>query len=215
MIILFLLCLFIIFVTSIITLRSFCIFTVTQKKLRNLRKQVLIMTNESMVINNLFESAYIYKSKYERIEKLLDDIYTIMGWRCSFFEFIDKDQQLELKIHRGLSPVYLNTVREILHNRISTGDYASGRVISTRQPVIVNDWLKDPHLSKVAFVAKIGDIYSFAAFPIMTRYKNYGTLHLYGHHANNFKLNEVEFFATLANSLSVILENDDLNNERR
>lgn len=162
------------------------------------------------LLTNLFPKTSTLQSKESRINQLLDDISQILQWKMSaFWEFNEKGQFLEFKYHRGLSKEYLLVMEDLLHNKIPVGGFGSGRTISTKQPVVVNNWLKDPQLKGVEFLSQAGNIHSFAAFPVATNAKTYGTLHLYAPQINEFKLNEVQLFTTVANSLAVILENDD------
>lgn len=176
----------------------------TEDSLNRRGKQVAIL-------NTLYAQAYIYSSKDERINKLLDDIYNMLGWEAvAYWEFDEEEQSLEMKYQRGLAKGYLDTLQNAFHNKIPVGSFAGGRAITTKQPVVVNDWYKDPHLKGIEFLSESGHIYSFAAFPIATMLKTYGNLHVYGTLVNRFKLNEVQFFTTVSNSLAAILQNDEL-----
>lgn len=167
--------------------------------------------SQSEVLNSLYETASHDQSKETRINWLLDDLENKLGWKIlAYLDFLESEQVIVFRSVRGLSQKYRDFVHEVFHDKIGVGTVAGGRAISTKQPVVVNDWNKDPHLRDLDFLSEYGHIGSFAAFPIVSSLKTYGSLHVYGTRVGEFTLNEVQFFTTIANSLAAILEHDGL-----
>lgn len=178
-------------------------------RLAELQISLSKIESQKALVDRLLSQAYSKKKHVVRIDTVLEDIYATLGWRVAYWEFIEKEQVLKLTQHRGLNIKYLEMLNSILHNQIPVGGYGSGRAIATKQPVITNDWVHDPHMKNLEFLSSVGQIRSFAAFPIDTDAISYGTLHVYGERINMFKLNEVQFFTTIANILAAIFENDE------
>jgi GAF domain-containing protein len=166
---------------------------------------------------NLFLSRFVKnrpKGKLSQsaiINALLDDLVENTSWNVlAFWQFIPQDQVLELKYHRNLPEPYLKIVYKAIRNRVPVGSFGSGRAIATRQPVVINDWTKDPLFRGIWEWPHISKIYSFAAFPVISKTNIYGTFHAYGSEIGRFKLDNVEFFTIIANVLAARLEVESL-----
>lgn len=181
------------------------------KQRNQIEKRLLQKRNQSGIFNRLYQATFEKKSAQMRINELLDDLTGKLDWKMlAYLDFLENEQALVFKSVRGLSQKYLDYVHEVFHDRIDVGSVASGRAISTKQPVVVNDWNKDPHLKGLTFLSRYGHVASFAAFPVISNLKTYGSLHVYGAKVGEFTLNEVQFFTTLTNSLAAIFEHDEL-----
>ena len=185
-------------------------------KQKQTAKLLLQKKNQGIFLNRLYKSADDYQPKEVRTVQLLDDLEYSLGWkRLAYLDFLEDEQAIIFRVTKGLPQKYLDFVHEVYHDRIDIGSLAGGRAISTKQPLIVNNWTQDPHLKHISFMSEYGHVISFGAFPIVSSLTTYVSLHVYGGSAGMFKLNEVQFFTTVANSLAAILEHDEFCYERR
>lgn len=167
--------------------------------------------SQQEVLNNLYQIASLDEPKDARIDKLLDDLENKLGWKAiSYWDFLESEQVIVINKMRGLPQKFRDFVHQYYNDRLDVGSVAGGRAISTKQPVVANDWNADPHLKHLPFLSEYGNIASFAAFPVVSSLKTYGSLHVYGSRVGQFTLNEVQFFTTIANSLAAILEHGEL-----
>lgn len=186
------------------------VFSVRGAILRNdrLLKQ---KQKQTQVLHNLYEEASLDEPEEVRVNRLMDDLENTLGWKAlAFWDFLESEQVIEMKSSRGLPKKFTDFTRDYYHNRLDVGSVAGGRAISTKQPVVSNDWNSDPQLKHLPFLSEFGHIGSFAAFPIVGISKTYGSIHVYGVKVNTFTLNEVQFFTTITNSLAAILEHREL-----
>lgn len=161
------------------------------------------------VILTLCDSFRTHGAYESRLQTFINLIFDKTGWRAAFWQFDEAGQQLHLHYQKGLSEQYLTTIKQANLTAIPIGGYGSGRAIATKQPVIVNNWQKDPHMKYVESIGEVGMVRSFAAFPIATDEHTYGTLHIYGMEVNQFALSDVQLFTTMANLLAVQLDIDN------
>lgn len=177
----------------------------------NLENLLIQKNKQSTLLNNLYAYAYIYQSREARINQLLDEIFSVLEWKIlSYWELDEKEQVLRMKYQRGLPQQYLDMLLKVFNNQVKVGGFGTGRAVTTKQPVIINNWEKDPDFKDLKFLSESGDVRSFAAFPVATNKRIYGNLHFYGNKMNQFKLNEAQLFTTITNSFAAILENDEL-----
>lgn len=192
-------------------LKDLYYFRLSMIKRKQTEKLLLQKKNQGIFLNSLYKSVDDYQPKEVRTVRLLDDLEYNLGWkRLAYLDFLENEQVIIFRIMRGLPQKYRDFVHEAFHDRVDIGSVAGGRAISTKQPLVVNNWNKDPHLKQLGFMSEYGGVVSFGAFPIVSNLKTYGSLHVYGSKAGMFKLNEVQFFTTVVNSLAAILEYDEL-----
>lgn len=178
---------------------------------KTLNQSITQKYQQGRFLYHLCISAFIYQSYSDRVEQLLDEIEGALNWRIiAFWDFNETEQALFYRSQRGLSAKFVKSIHENFRDRVEIGSVAAGRAISTRQPLIINNWHKDPHLKGLDFLSEFGAVNSLGIFPVASRLKTYGNLHVFGETLNQFKLNEVQFFATVVNSFAAILDNDEL-----
>lgn len=186
---------------------------INKNQIRNL---LLAKENQAQLIGRLYDFSSAYHPKEARIIRLLDDLEYNLNWKMlAYLEFLENEQALIFRVTRGVPKKYMDFVHEVYHDRIDVGSVAGGRAIATKQPMVVNNWAEDPHMTHISFMGAFGHIVSFANFPIIGNLKTYGSLHVYSDQVGRFKLNEVQFFTTVANSLAAILEHDEFLIQRR
>lgn len=95
------------------------------------------------------------------------------------------------------------------------GQGATGRAIRTGSPVVITDVSSDSDLVPWRESLLKEGICSRAAFPLVSRNKNFGILNLYSDKPGYFTPGRVEFFRAFANQAAVALENARLYEEAR
>lgn len=174
-----------------------------EKRLRQKKKQ-------TEVLHHLLEKSIVQESQEIRINQLMDDLEDNLGWKMiSYWAFLEGEQVIEMRNSRGLPKKFTDFTKQYYHNRLEVGSVAGGRAISTKQPVVSNNWNADPQLRHLPFLSEYGHIGSFAAFPVVSNQKTYGSFHVYGTKINAFTLNEVQFFTTITNSFAAILDHSE------
>lgn len=166
---------------------------------------------QTEVLHNLFKEAFVDEPEEIRVNRLMDDLEHKLGWKAlAYWDFLEDEQVIVIKNMRGLPQKFRDFVKEYYNDRLEVGSVAGGRAIATKQPVVSNDWNSDPQLRHLPFLSDYGHIASFAAFPVVSSLRTWGSLHVYGTKIGRFSLNEVQFFTTIANSLAAILEHREL-----
>lgn len=181
------------------TYKNHTIFLLKQKDAQNL------------LLSRLYTASSFYQPREARINELIDDIVRMLEWKViAYWEFNQKEQALFYKYSRGLPKEFVKQIHGTYHDRVDIGGLASGRAIVTKQPVIIDNWTKNPLLKGIEHLYKYAKSCSVGAFPIVSNKNTYGTLHIYATECGQLRLNEVQFFTAVANSLAAIIENDNL-----
>ncbi|HXG51732.1 MAG TPA: GAF domain-containing protein [candidate division Zixibacteria bacterium] len=117
------------------------------------------------------------------------------------------DGQLHLRAHKGLSD---SMAAELAVRPVSIG--ISGEVIRRGRPMIFEDIKGDQHyheLSRAGKVVSLG-FETAAAFPISTKERTIGTLHVANRSKRRFPEDEVRLIESIAQVIGVAVENAEL-----
>ena len=122
---------------------------------------------------------------------------------CALWLLDEKKQTLKIKATQALSNEYLK------ERTISVGEGVVGMVAKTKQPIVIDDVLKDAQY-KEKKLAKKEKFVSMLSVPMMVKRKVIGVINCYTTKKYNFEKSDVELLTTVANQAAVAIENTEL-----
>lgn len=152
----------------------------------------------SMIFNN--EELGTILPQY--LNRLRDEL----RWKyISFFRLDEKTQTIPIRFTGYLPKWYMEELStKVL---VKVGDAAAGRVISTKQPVIINVTRGDPRFENVQSYPVRAGYRSMSCYPVMGAVKTHGSCCIYDEHENSFTIHDTQFLSTCINLFGVFLEN--------
>ncbi len=143
----------------------------------------------------------------EMLNGTLDTVLQIMGADGGGINLIEEDEAfLHLKVHKGLSQKFVDTVKKI---KIDFG--VSGRAVELKKPAAI-DISRYPDADLIPLLQEENVKY-LASAPIIFKDRILGTINI--HYLREYTLSqeELNIFASIGNELGVAIENARLFNE--
>src|SRR5581483_6604439 len=117
---------------------------------------------------------------------------------------VDEDREvLTLVAHRGLPEALVQDIR-----CLRLGEGLSGRVALSGEPIIVRNLKDDPRL--IHQTAREEGLRGFAAMPLRSNFKTYGTLNIHTHADRQFSEQDVQLLASMASQIGLAVANTRL-----
>ncbi len=166
---------------------------------------------ELAIINSVQEGLAAELDFRAIIDLVGDKIAEIFGTRYMYLALVDKATNLVTM------PYWLEHGERFPVEPFPLGSGLTGDVIRTRQPLLITDNLQERAAQLGA--KQVGDKdsadtgKSYVGVPILKGEEAFGVIGVYGRHANAFGESDVRLLQTLANSMSVALENARLFDE--
>ncbi len=138
------------------------------------------------------------------LDKILNDalneILTVMGMEAGVVHLLDdKANQLNIMVHRGLAPAY---VQEIM--KLKLGENIAGRVVQSGEPVVVNDTVNGPSTTMVGVKEELR---AYISIPMKSQNKVLGTLSLASYTPNRFEPETVRLLVAVGEAMGIAVEN--------
>jgi len=122
---------------------------------------------------------------------------------CSIMLVDEKEQLIKIRASQAISDEYLKKPPLRLDEGIA------GKVIRTRQPIVVKDVREEPEYKNREIAAREGMV-SMLAVPMSVKGKVTGVLNIYTAKPYKFSEREIEVLGSIANQAAIIIENTEL-----
>ncbi len=122
---------------------------------------------------------------------------------CSLMLLDEEKQELVIKATQSLSDRYRTKPP------IKVGESISGRVVQTKQPIIVGDVTQEKGY-KYPDVAKAEGLRAMICVPMMIKDRVIGVVNCYSHAEHEFSEEEIQMLVAVANQAAVAIENTRL-----
>jgi len=151
------------------------------------------------IASSLTQSIDLQKLLINSLDFVLDLDFLNLQGEGSIFLFDEKEQELVLSAHRGLSE---EMVRH--DERVKLGECLCGKAAKTGEIIVCKESEKDPrHTRSIPNKEPHGDL----SVPLKSREKIMGVLHLHREVDAVLLKDEKEFFETVGNLIGIALEN--------
>ncbi|MBI4487488.1 MAG: GAF domain-containing protein [Deltaproteobacteria bacterium] len=121
-----------------------------------------------------------------------------------------KGKELKLRAYQGISPEFAS---QTATDAVGVG--INGRVVATGKPAIFEDIQTDPRYAELAGkrLAQEAGFRSYIALPLKTKTRTSGVINFLSHQVYKFSPGDVAWLASMANQISVAIENTSLYQE--
>ena len=151
------------------------------------------------IASSLTQSIDLQKLLINSLDFILDLDFLNLQGEGSIFLFDEKEQEIVLSAHRGLSEEMVR-----YDERVKLGECLCGKAAKTGEIIVCKESEKDPrHTRSITNIGPHGDL----SVPLKSREKLMGVLHLHREVDAVLLEDEKEFFETVGNLIGIALEN--------
>ncbi|MDP2959982.1 MAG: PAS domain S-box protein, partial [candidate division Zixibacteria bacterium] len=168
-----------------------------EQKIIQANKELSALNSIASIANQSLNLDLILK---ETIEKVLELTECQAG---GIYILNQTTKELELKAFRGLS---LEAVKGV--DRLKLGEGFSGRIALTGEPIMVEDIVQDPRLTRL--VMKKEGLHSYLGVPLKSTGKILGTLFVINQKNRRYNSEEVQLLLSIGNQIGMAVENAHL-----
>ena len=152
-------------------------------------------------INSVAVAIGRFASLHEMLEYALDRVLEVVDTEAGGVYLLDEQrEELTLVVHRGLPDALIDDIRTV-----KLGAGLSGRVALTGEPIILRNLRDDPRL--IHQTAREEGLRGFAAMPLRSNFKTYGTLNIHTHADREFSEQDVQLLASMASQIGLAVAN--------
>ena len=165
---------------------------------------MLVGANPLAAINSVALAIGRFSSLHEMLDYALAKVLEVVQAEAGGVYLLDDErQELDLVVHRGLSE---RITRDL--DRLKLGEGLSGHVTVTGEPIIIRNLHDDPRVTR--HVAAIEGFRGFAAVPLRSNFKTYGTLNIHTRVERLFSEEEVQLLTAMASQIGLAVANGRL-----
>jgi len=155
-------------------------------------------------INSVALAIGRFSSVNEMLEYALAKVLDVVKTDAGGVYLLDEERgELKMVVHRGLSEA---AWRDFDHLKLGEG--LSGRVALTGEPIVLRSLKDDPRLTRM--VARDEGFRAFAAVPLRSSFKTYGTLNVHSHDDRVFSEEDVQLLTSMASQIGLAVANAHL-----
>jgi two-component system, sporulation sensor kinase E len=152
-------------------------------------------------INSVAVAIGRFASLHDMLEYALDRVLEVVETEAGGVYLLDEQrEELTLVVHRGLPEALIDDIRNV-----KLGAGLSGRVALTGEPIILRNLRDDPRVIHQA--AREEGLRGFAAMPLRSNFKTYGTLNIHTHADREFSEQDVQLLASMASQIGLAVAN--------
>jgi PAS domain S-box-containing protein len=160
-----------------------------------------IGANPLAAINSVALAIGRFSSLDEMLEYALGKVLEVVQAEAGGVYLLDDQrQELDLVVHRGLSK---NITQDL--DRLKLGEGLSGKVTLTGEPIIIRSLHDDPRVTRHTAAAE--GFRGFAAVPLRSNFKTYGTLNIHTRVERLFSEEEVQLLTSMASQIGLAVAN--------
>ena len=184
--------------------------TVTDITERKKMDEKMIQANEELKALNAIASIANQTLNLEMIlEETIDKVLDVTECHAGGIYILNQaTKELELKTCRGLSS---EAVKEV--DRLKLGEGFSGRIALTGEPIMVEDIVQDPRLTRL--VMKKEGLHSYLGVPLKSTGKILGTLFVINQKNRRYNSEEIQLLVSIGNQIGMAVENAHLFKEAK
>ena len=160
--------------------------------------------NPLAAINSVALAIGRFSSLTEMLDYALSKVLEVVQAEAGGVYLLDDErQELDLVVHRGLSE---RITRDL--DRLKLGEGISGRVTLTNEHVIIRSLQDDPRVTR--HIAADEGFRGFAAVPLRSNFKTYGTLNIHTRVERLFSEEEIQLLTSMASQIGLAVANTRL-----
>jgi PAS domain S-box-containing protein len=160
-----------------------------------------IGANPLAAINSVALAIGRFSSLNEMLEYALTKVLEVVQAEAGGVYLLDDERkELDLVVHRGLSE---EITRDL--DRLKLGEGLSGQVTVTGEPIIIRSLHDDPRVTRHSAAAQ--GFRGFAAVPLRSNFKTYGTLNIHTRVERLFSEEEVQLLTSMASQIGLAVAN--------
>jgi len=131
----------------------------------------------------------------------LTKILSVMNIESGAVHLIDKKSgQLNIIVHRGLSPEYFQKIEWL-----KVGENIAGQVVQSGEPIVVNEAINNPKATTM--LGEKGEFQTYVSLPLRSKNRILGTLSLASYLPNKFKPEMVSLLRAMTDAIGIAVEN--------
>ena len=178
---------------------------------RELRSQITVSTEQQKRLATFTSFSAMLSQSLEVRQAMQTGIHMVMQMMkvpvVLLFLLDQETRELRVTAFEGVSKEFATSI-----DRLKVGEGFNGRVAEAGQPIVVEDMLIDPRLSRQ--VVREEGLRGTVIAPLMARGRIIGTLAAAERQARTFDRMEVELLAAVANQIGIAVENSRLYQEQ-
>ncbi len=175
-------------------------------ELKRVEEAMRKKTQELSALYNVTKTVSQFLQMDEMLSSALETILHITGADGGWICIIEEDAKLHLKVHKGISPRFVETVKT---TKVGIG--VSGRAMELRKPVAMDiSQYPTPDLFPILWDEGVK---SLASTPIICKDKVLGTVNIHYRRSHAFSQDELDIFASIGSQIGVAIENAKLFSE--
>ena len=157
--------------------------------------------NPLAAINSVALAISRFASLDEMLEYALAKVLEVVQTEAGGVYLLDEErQELSLVVHQGFSE---EITRDIDHLKLGEG--LSGQVALTGEPIVIRNLQEDPRVTRKT--AGHNGYRGFAALPLRSHFKTYGTLNIHTRAERLFSEDEVQLLTAMASQIGLAVAN--------
>ena len=175
----------------------------------DLERRVADRTKELAALNAIAEVASSSLDLDEVLDDTLEKTLEVTGVEAGGIYLLQAENEegdeglLTIRAHRGVTPGFAAEI-----DNLKTGEGFSGRVVQTREPLIIPDLSMDPRLTR-SIVAESG-FRAAAIVPLASRDKVWGSLFVLDRGEREFSKQDIDLLIHIGDEIAVAVENASL-----
>jgi PAS domain S-box-containing protein len=157
--------------------------------------------NPLAAINSVALAIGRFATLVEMLDYALAKVLEVVQAEAGGVYLLDEGkQELNLVVHRGLSE---RITRDL--DGLKLGEGLSGKVMLTGEPIIIRSLHDDPRVTRR--IASAEGFRGFAAVPLRSNFKTYGTLNIHSRVERLFSEEEVQLLTSMASQIGLAVAN--------
>jgi two-component system, sporulation sensor kinase E len=157
--------------------------------------------NPLAAINSVALAIGRFSSLDEMLEYALAKVLEVVQAEAGGVYLLDEDrQELDLVVHKGFSE---EISRDL--DRLKLGEGLSGQVTITAEPIVIASLHDDPRVTR--HTAAADGFRGFAAVPLRSNFKTYGTLNIHTRVERLFTEEELQLLTSMASQIGLAVAN--------
>lgn len=167
----------------------------------DLEEKIQERTNQLATLNAIITTVSQSLNLEWILNATLTKILILMDIESGAVHLIDKkSEQLNIMVHRGLSPEYFQKI-----TRLKVGEHIAGRVVQSGELIVVNEVTNNPEA--ITMMGEKGKFRAYISLPLKSKNKVLGTLSLASYLPNKFKPEAVSLLRAMGDAIGIAVEN--------